>query len=349
MHESTLRRTLVFVVCALGVVALWILNDQIRSHPSADQSIPAQGQPSRPAHGGASPINDPVSRDSSTSRPVSSGSAVDPHRPHTTATGDTMGPAAVVGVHVIQNSHDSVTVGWRPADDVSGIAYYEVTLNSIPVGQTGGRELTADWFNDDTSTHFIQIRAVDGAGNRGARGRPLMLTRPPEATNPPNRSTPTAPQSEQAEPDHTKPDPTVPPETDTRPPAPQPSQPPARPDEGPLPGSSSAGSSDSPTAPTPPATESPDPTTTPDPTSTPDPTVTPSPDSSSSELAPSPSPSDEASDKPTTPSTTAASQSSTAESSGGKPSGNARPGGSSQATRSPTADSTDSPSPTAGG
>jgi hypothetical protein len=79
---------------------------------------------------------------------------------------------------VLANSHASVTVSWSAVRDRSGIAYYQATLNGIPAGETAGRQLTVDWFNDDMSAHFIQVRAVDGAGNRGPRSAPLMITRP---------------------------------------------------------------------------------------------------------------------------------------------------------------------------
>jgi hypothetical protein len=111
---------------------------------------------------------------------------------------------AVAGLRVIDNSHDSITVRWNAVHtagdrNAPGVAYYQATLNGIPSGETAGLQLTINWFNDEMTSHFIRVRAVDTRGHRGRPGQPLIVARPeaPAATDtpgptPPPGSRPTA-------------------------------------------------------------------------------------------------------------------------------------------------------------
>jgi hypothetical protein len=174
-------------------VALWIVADRSASVPDSagspapttrrtdDIAVPTDLSTSTAPTAARDPA--PASTETATfvrtSDPGPSYSDPRPPEHHRTRPDD-QPPPAVRDLHVLANSHESVTVGWGAVHDRSGIAYYEATLNGIPAGETAGRQLTVDWFNDDMSAHFVQVRAVDGAGNHGRRSRPLMITRPAE-------------------------------------------------------------------------------------------------------------------------------------------------------------------------
>lgn len=193
MRETTIRRLLVLVLCASGVVALWILADRSLSTSDAARSD-TSGTSSRSGSRAASPISSHSSahrtpgRESADPPPPTAAreptdqSGVGPwsrrqtqSRQHPPGDGR---PPAVRGLHAIDNNHDSITVRWDAVLDATKIAYYHVTLNGIPVGDTAGLQLTIDWFNDDMGSHFIRVRAVDVDGRPGRRGSPLVVNRP---------------------------------------------------------------------------------------------------------------------------------------------------------------------------
>jgi hypothetical protein len=260
MRETMIRRLLVFVLCASGVVALWIVAD--RSVPGPDSAVSATPG-TRQSGGDAAP-----DRDESPRRPDADGASRGPsspggadHPPSTDQPADERSsppstlpdhrpPHRVRGLHVVDNTYEAVTVGWAESNDGGGIAYYEVTLNGIAAGATAGRQLTIDWFNDDMNSHFVQVRAVDRAGNRSKRGEPLMVNRPeppasadpaadtpdPEPTGPqPESPAPTTPPQTAAPPDNAPPDnpppDNVPPENEPpeASPSPDPTSPPTSP------------------------------------------------------------------------------------------------------------------------
>jgi len=213
MRETLIRRLLVIVLCASGVVALWIVADQAVSTPDAASSAgpetnsrsgpssapgPISAEPSSRAgrdhsnRGGSDgPRTEPISRRSraSTQQPAEQQlPTVDPQ------------PPAVRGLRVIQINHDSITIRWNPvrswAAHVAAISYYTATLNGIPAGETAGLELTINWFNDDmTGSHFIRVRAVDADGNRGLQSNALVVDRPATAAPRPSASTAPDPSS----------------------------------------------------------------------------------------------------------------------------------------------------------
>lgn len=209
MRETTIRRLLVLVLCALGIVALWILADRSLSTLDAAHSDRSETN-SRSGSRAASPIGDSSvpgvsNRHRAGPPPVASrqptghsGAGVGSRRQTQSQQypGADARPPAVRGLHAIDTNHDSITVRWNAVRYATRIAFYHVTLNGIPVGDTAGRQLTINWFNDDMTSHFIRVRAVDVDGDRGRRGMPLVVTRPdkpsPERSPaPPPKASPT--------------------------------------------------------------------------------------------------------------------------------------------------------------
>jgi hypothetical protein len=202
MRETRFRRLLVIVLCASGFVALWVVADRSLSTPDAANSAPSESSSRsgrQPASGEAPGAPGTDAGTTHPGGPVGHGRSTEPIG-RTTTTDHLRSPAtrgstasavlpAVDGLRVIDNNHDSITVRWNAVTNGGDpgsprVAYYQATLNGIPSGETAGRQLTINWFNDEMTTHFIRVRAVDTAGHRGRPGDPLIVERPDEPTTP---------------------------------------------------------------------------------------------------------------------------------------------------------------------
>lgn len=86
-------------------------------------------------------------------------------------------PAAINRLWSTGTDPESLSIAWSAASDDRGSVWYEVWVNGFNVTSTQQPEATVGWFND-SSTHVVQVRAVDLAGNRGPWSPTLMVTRP---------------------------------------------------------------------------------------------------------------------------------------------------------------------------
>lgn len=212
MRETTIRRLLVIVLCASGVVALWIVADRAVPTPDAATSaVPETNSRSGPDLAPA-----PGSIRSNSKAGGHSAEAAGPDGPRREALSHRSGPGTrqpadqqlptthpqpppVRGLRLIQADHESITIRWnpvpvRPAPHKPAIAYYAATLNGIPAGETAGLELTINWFNDDMAgSHFIRVRAVDTDGNQGLPSDVLVVDRPPSPSPRPSPRPPSPP------------------------------------------------------------------------------------------------------------------------------------------------------------
>lgn len=102
-------------------------------------------------------------------------------------------PDAVGRLTVVGSDPDRVTVSWPETHDDVGVVGYRVLLNGFFVLATQRTRATLEWFND-SSTHVIQVRALDAAGNEGPSSPTLLVTRPAPDPEPasPAASTPAA-------------------------------------------------------------------------------------------------------------------------------------------------------------
>lgn len=101
--------------------------------------------------------------------------AVDSRTDHTS-------PTAISRLWTAGTDPEQLTLAWTKATDDRGSVWYEVWVNGFNVTTTQQPEATVAWFND-SSTHVVQVRAADLAGNRGPWSPTLMVTQPapPEA------------------------------------------------------------------------------------------------------------------------------------------------------------------------
>ena len=72
---------------------------------------------------------------------------------------------------------ERLTVTWPEATDDVGVVSYTVWLNGFFVLSTQQRRAILPWFND-SSTHVVQVRALDAVGNEGPSSPTLLVVRP---------------------------------------------------------------------------------------------------------------------------------------------------------------------------
>jgi hypothetical protein len=225
MRAATIRRMIVFGVCALGVGSLYFVPSIARSPEQLGVPKPNDEPTNQPA--GAQPDRSPQSasptrhRDSiagdDRDRSQTADAATQPtdaarHKPdnarrHSTrnavdrpkATKDSEPPQPVTDIE------PSANLKWSAARDNVGVIGYRIWLNGFEVATTTETRARLRWFNDDSGQHVVQIRALDAAGNQSRSSPTLVITRPsPDPTDTPTPSespTPTAEQPDSGRPD----------------------------------------------------------------------------------------------------------------------------------------------------
>jgi len=204
MAPATLRRLLVFGVCLVGIGCLYLLpsiaGSSHRAGSSPTRDLPAAGRtdvarasvttaalapgtagdlvprPTTLSSGAAATSTAPQRDDRRRAEPAT--------RPAATAKApgeDDHPPAPVGRLTVLHSDQDRLTVAWPEARDDIGVVGYQVVLNGFLVLVTYEPRATLAWFND-SNTHVIQIRALDGAGNAGPSSPTLLVSRPAQET-----------------------------------------------------------------------------------------------------------------------------------------------------------------------
>lgn len=221
MNPVTLRRLLVFGVCAVGVGALYLApalthgpgqvatplpDDEPTSLPSATTvavSVSTSHRPNGPA-GTASPVSTSAPRRGTdpdagrTAAPRRSPVGATAYDPRTSS--DRVAPAPVTDITTGVVDRDRLTVSWPAATDNVGVLKYKVVLNGFTVATTKQTHATVRWFNDDLSANVVQVRALDAAGNESPSSPNLLVARPTTEPTPSTTPSPT-PSSEPASPE----------------------------------------------------------------------------------------------------------------------------------------------------
>ncbi|HET9648698.1 MAG TPA: hypothetical protein VFP34_10755 [Microlunatus sp.] len=219
MRPATIRRLLVFGVCALGVGALYLM-PSVASTPSprggsaeeperltAYRPVRAVDQHSGEAPSAASPAPPATQTDPGARNPDglrSDARADSPMRstgisPQQRSVGDDQAPSTVSDLTFPDISPDRLTVRWPEASDNVAVTGYRVWLNGFRVADTTGLQVAVRWFNDGSQQQVVQVRAIDASGNVSVDAPARLVQRP--AASP--TSTPTS--SPTAEPSHPMP------------------------------------------------------------------------------------------------------------------------------------------------
>ncbi len=192
---------MVFGVCLTGVAALYLMPSTTgspagvgspaqRDLPTARPSVATVVSVATPALSptAATPATYPLTTavragqtgaDRPGSRPMATAG-----RPGT----DQSPPDAVGALTVTRVDAERLTVTWPAAGDDVGVVSYSVWLNGFFVASTQQPRAILPWFND-SSTHVVQVRALDAVGNVGASSPTLLVVRPSPS---PGAATPVA-------------------------------------------------------------------------------------------------------------------------------------------------------------
>lgn len=200
MQPATIRRLLVLGVCLAGVGGLYLMPSTTGSLADGRSSARWDLQTARPSIASVvavtspeligTPAPSPARSPQTTTLPT--GAHRPAARPMATAGQpgrDTNPPAAVARLSVTRVDAKRLTVTWPEASDDVGVVSYRVWLNGFFVLSTQQPRASLHWFND-SSTHVVQVRAVDAVGNEGGSSPTLLVVRPSPS---PATITPSAP------------------------------------------------------------------------------------------------------------------------------------------------------------
>lgn len=127
-----------------------------------------------PSSSGATTSQDVAIQRVSVAGSGSAATAVDP-------TSDHAAPTAISRLWTTGTDPEQLGVAWTAATDDRGSVWYEVSVNGFTVTTTQQTDASVGWFND-SSTHVIQVRAADTAGNKGPWSPTVLVTRPSPST-----------------------------------------------------------------------------------------------------------------------------------------------------------------------
>ena len=210
MRAATIRRMIVFGVCALGVGSLYLVPslarspDQIGLQPVTDEPTGSPvGAPAGEGQQAASSGTDRTARGPDGKRADASTTPRDHEadlRPQTAANPrkaptrgstayeadngrDAEAPAPVREIDPPAATRDRLTLTWSATTDNVGVVGYKIWLDGFPVATTDETHAELRWFNDGATQHVVQIRAIDAAGNQSTSSPAFVVTRPtPEPT-----------------------------------------------------------------------------------------------------------------------------------------------------------------------
>jgi len=214
VRPETIRRLIVFGVCALGVGSLYLVpsmpgapnpsgfpppGDRPDGSPSRSLGQPPQAAatgvvaPAATERPSQSPPRPQIGRATATSLPPeprpaerspAGQTAFDPNDER-----DHEPPTRVAAIEPAEVTSEGLGLSWPAATDNNRVIGYRVLLNGYEVATTAETRATVPWFNDDTGQHVVQIKAIDAAGNLSTGSPTLLVVRP--STEPSPTPTPT--------------------------------------------------------------------------------------------------------------------------------------------------------------
>jgi hypothetical protein len=207
VHPATVRRLLVFGVCAAGVGCLYLVpgiarapqpvdGPRPRTEPAAVPSVTAVAttstssspeprartvgpEPAATTEAPRDPVQTTAARSTTARRPANPDAT-----PFDPARDDAVAPAPVGEVTSAALTPDRLTLRWPAASDNVGVVRYRVLLNGFEVASTPATHATVRWFNDDAREHVVQVRALDAAGNESPASPSLLVSRPTPSPSP---------------------------------------------------------------------------------------------------------------------------------------------------------------------
>jgi hypothetical protein len=231
VRATTIRRLLVFGVCALGVGGLYLVPSMARTpdsvgYPSTEEGPGVRASSTAPTVAGKSAAaraasgqttSQPPGEPTETATDGTDNSGAQPagqHQPRRAAARSSAGatafdpdddpdktpPDPVTGISFGPITKEALTVSWAPAHDDMSVIGYRIWLNGFEVATTAETHVTVDWFNDDMGQHVVQVRALDAAGNESKTSPNALVNRPTPVPTPTPTPTPTESPTDSATP-----------------------------------------------------------------------------------------------------------------------------------------------------
>jgi hypothetical protein len=214
MRAVTIRRMIVFGVCALGVGAMYLVPgvarspEQIRQAGASEeptdsavgagsarpeQSASASGHRNSAPETGGGPAAAASSARPSATRNIDHREDADDHSSATARSDEPEGvkdfepPQAVSDIKPSKVTPKQLIISWPAVGDNVAVIGYRIWLNGFEVATTSRTKARLRWFNDDNGEHVVQVRALDAAGNQSRSSPTLVIRRPsPEPTGTPS-------------------------------------------------------------------------------------------------------------------------------------------------------------------
>ncbi|MGI9645940.1 MAG: fibronectin type III domain-containing protein, partial [Ilumatobacteraceae bacterium] len=89
---------------------------------------------------------------------------------------DTSPPSTPGNVKAVVQPDDSILVTWTASSDNVGVTEYVVLRNLVEVGTVPGTEVQSVIESLGPGDHYMQVKALDAAGNESFRSAPVMVT-----------------------------------------------------------------------------------------------------------------------------------------------------------------------------
>ncbi|MDN5771373.1 MAG: hypothetical protein L0H24_10810 [Microlunatus sp.] len=198
MQPVTIRRLLVFGICLAGVAALNLTpsmagsGGQIGTN-SIQLDLPTTRPEARTSGANAVPTRSAIPVAARNWPPGAAGAtAIHPGT-------DDQAPGQVETITVVAATPEWLGISWTPANDDVDVVGYQIWLNGFFVLTTQHTWATVRWFND-SSTHIVQVKALDAAGNQGKPGPALLVNRPAPELSPTTEPPPSVQTSPSIEP-----------------------------------------------------------------------------------------------------------------------------------------------------
>lgn len=205
MQPATIRRLLVFGVCALGVGALYLLPgvsgvpQQLSGTGTAREPDPALAPVAYDTRAHLDRTGRAVDRSGSADSETAGASTLTPlpEPPNTRdrsgrwsgqqgsspawggeQSADAQAPSTVSDLSFPVVTYERLTVRWPAASDNVRVASYRIWLNGYRVADTPGLQVAIPWFKDGSHSQVVQVRAVDAAGNQSEQAPARLVERP---------------------------------------------------------------------------------------------------------------------------------------------------------------------------
>lgn len=89
---------------------------------------------------------------------------------------DTVQPTTPADLAAVVEADESITLTWSASADNIGVTGYRILRNLVEVGLVAGNDTTVNIAGLGSGNHYMQVQALDAAGNESFRTAPVLVT-----------------------------------------------------------------------------------------------------------------------------------------------------------------------------